>query len=159
MPKIKTITTFLETLAPRAYQESYDNSGLLTGNPDWETKGVLVSLDCTEEVIQEAIDNNLNMVVAHHPIVFKGLKKITGQNYVERAIIKAIKNDVALYAIHTNLDNVHTGVNKKIADKLGLTNLKILAPRKDTLLKLVVFVPQQNTEQVLSALHAAGAGQ
>jgi dinuclear metal center YbgI/SA1388 family protein len=157
--KIKDVTNFLESLAPRSYQESYDNSGLLTGDPGGEVKGILTTLDCTEEVVDEAIRQNANLIVAHHPILFKGLKKLTGSNYVERVIIKAIKNDIAIYAIHTNLDNVHTGVNKKLAERIGLTNLKILAPKSGTLSKLVTFIPKDNVEAVLSALHEAGAGQ
>jgi dinuclear metal center YbgI/SA1388 family protein len=158
MIKISQITDFLETIAPRNYQENYDNSGLLTGQPGWNVGSVLVTLDCTEEVVDEAIRQKCNLIVAHHPIVFKGLKKFTGQTYVERVIIKAIKNDIAIYAIHTNLDNVYQGVNKKIAELLGLTNLKILSPRKETLSHLITFVPKKNTEEVLDALHQAGAG-
>lgn len=157
--KVKDITSYLESLAPRAYQESYDNSGLLTGEPSQEITGVLVTLDCTEEVVQEAIDRGMTMVVAHHPIIFKGLKKLTGSNYVERTVIKAIRNNIALYALHTNLDNVHTGVNRKIGEKIGLKNLRILVPKKETLSKLVTFVPHPNVEAVLMALHQAGAGQ
>lgn len=158
MVKIKEVIAFLERIAPRSYQESYDNSGLLTGDPEWKVTGALVTLDCTEEVVQEAMALNANLIIAHHPIIFKGLKKITGQNYVERTIIKAIKNDIAIYAIHTNLDHVYHGVNKKIADQLGLIHTKVLAPKKDTLAKLVTFVPAVNTELVLRALHEAGAG-
>jgi dinuclear metal center YbgI/SA1388 family protein len=157
--KIKDITDYLESLAPRPYQESYDNSGLLTGNSHDLVTGILVTLDCTEAVVQEAIDSNHNLIVAHHPIIFKGLKKLTGSNYIERTIIKAIKNNIAIYAIHTNLDNVHTGVNKKIADKIGLQNLKILAPRADTLTKLTTFIPTDSVGVVMEALHQAGAGQ
>lgn len=157
--KVKDITQYLESLAPRSYQESYDNSGLLTGEPSQEVTGILVTLDCTEDVVQEAIDRGMNMIVAHHPIIFKGLKKLTGSNYVERTVIKAIRHNIALYAIHTNLDNVHTGVNKKIAEKIGLKNLEILVPKKDTLLKLVTFIPHAQAETVLKALHEAGAGQ
>jgi dinuclear metal center YbgI/SA1388 family protein len=131
---------------------------LLTGNPNDQVKGILITLDCTEAVIEEAIKNNCNLIVAHHPIIFRGLKKITGQNYVERTIIKAKKNDVAIYAIHTNLDNVHQGVNKKIAERIGLKNLKVLQPKKDTLSKLVAFIPKENAGDVLTALHNAGAG-
>jgi dinuclear metal center YbgI/SA1388 family protein len=156
---IHEITTHLEQWAPPAYQESYDNSGLLTGSPDWPVKGILVTLDCTEPVVQEAIDKGCNLIVAHHPIVFKGLKKITGKTYVERTIIKAIENRVAIYAIHTNLDHVSTGVNRKICEKLGLRNLRVLAPKNDVLSKLVTFIPQENTEAVLQALYEAGAGQ
>ena len=116
---ISGIISHLESIAHPSLQESYDNAGLLTGNPDWECKGILCTLDATEEVIEEAITKNCNLVVAHHPIIFGGLKKITGRNYVERTVIKAIKNDVAIYAIHTNLDNVLQGVNGRIGDKLG----------------------------------------
>ncbi len=157
--KIKDVTDFLESWAPRSYQETYDNSGLLTGNHSSEVNGILVSLDCTEEVVAEAIQLGCNMIVAHHPIIFKGLKKLTGSNYIERTIILAIKNDIAIYAIHTNLDNIHTGVNQKIAQKIGLKNLRILAPKTDTLQKLVAFIPKANAAEVVSALHQAGAGQ
>ncbi|MFY8036326.1 MAG: Nif3-like dinuclear metal center hexameric protein [Cyclobacteriaceae bacterium] len=156
---IKEVANFLESIAPKAYQESYDNSGLLTGEPTAVVKGVLVSLDCTEAVVDEAIAKNCNLIVAHHPIIFKGLKKLTGQNYIERTIIKAIKNDIAIYAIHTNLDNVHTGVNKRIAEKIGLTQCRILQPKANTLMKLTTFVPPEAKDQVLSALHNSGAGQ
>lgn len=157
--KVKDITEYLESFAPRSYQESYDNSGLLVGEPDQSLTGVLVTLDCTEDVVQEAIEKNCNLIVAHHPIIFKGLKKLTGSNYVERTVLKAIRNNIALYAIHTNLDNVYNGVNRKIAGKIGLTNLKILAPKKDTLSKLVTFIPTEGVETVMNALHEAGAGQ
>jgi len=123
--KIKKLTQYLETLAPPVYQEGYDNSGLITGNPNANIKGVILCLDVTEAVLDEAIKKGCNVVVAHHPIVFKGLKRITGRNYVERVIIKAIKNDLAIYAAHTNLDNVYTGVNAKICKKLGLKNTRI----------------------------------
>jgi dinuclear metal center YbgI/SA1388 family protein len=158
MPKIKEITDLLEGIAPRSLQEDYDNSGLLTGHSSWTITSILVTLDCTEEVVQEAIDQKANLIIAHHPIIFKGLKKLTGQNYIERTIINAIKNDIAIYAIHTNLDNVHLGVNKQIAEKLGLLNLKILMPKRDTLAHLVTFVPKESTEHVLGALYQAGAG-
>lgn len=157
--KIKDVSAFLESLAPQHLQESYDNSGLLTGNPDTTVSGVLVTLDCTEAVIAEAIDLNCNLIVSHHPIIFKGIKKLTGQTYVERTIIAAVKNDIAIYAAHTNLDNVHHGVNKKIADKLGLKNTRVLTPRKGTLSKLVTFVPKEHLNAVLHVLYAAGAGQ
>jgi dinuclear metal center YbgI/SA1388 family protein len=156
---IKDVTHYLETLAPKSLQESYDNAGLITGNFDAPVTGILVTLDCIESVVEEAIQQKCNLIVAHHPIVFKGLKKLTGSGYVERTIIKAIKNDIAIYAIHTNLDNVITGVNKKICDVIGLVNQQILVPRKDTLGKLVTFVPKDHTEKVQTALHQAGAGQ
>ncbi len=157
--KIKEVATFLERMAPRSLQESYDNSGLLTGDPDWDVHGVLVTLDCTSEVIQEAIDKKCNLIVAHHPILFKGQKKLTGETYVERALIKAIKNDIAIYAIHTNLDNVIDGVNSKIADKIGLINRQILQTRRDTLSKLVTFIPAGDAERVIATLNDAGGGQ
>jgi dinuclear metal center YbgI/SA1388 family protein len=158
MIKIKDIIGHLERLAPSVFQESYDNSGLLTGNREWDLKGVLVTLDITEDIIREAIDSNANLIISHHPIIFKGLKKLTGANYVERCIIDAIKNDVAIFAIHTNLDSVSNGVNKIIGERLGIKETKILAPRNDTLAKLVTFSPPENTMTVLAALHEAGAG-
>lgn len=157
--KIKDVTKFLESIAPLSYQESYDNSGLIIGDLENEISGVLVSLDVTEAVIDEAIRKKTNLVVAHHPLIFKGLKKINGSNYVEKTVIKAIKNDIAIYAIHTNLDNVANGVNFKIAEKLGLKNIKILAPKSQTLMKLTVFVPQESTGELLDALYNAGAGE
>lgn len=156
---IKDITSKLEQLAPRQYQEEYDNSGLIIGNINAPVTGILVTLDCTEAVVEEAIQQTCNLIVAHHPILFKGIKKLTGQNYVERTLLKAIQNNIAIYAIHTNLDNVHTGVNLKIAERIGLTNLSILAPRANTLLKLVTFVPPDHAENVRNHLYAAGAGQ
>jgi dinuclear metal center YbgI/SA1388 family protein len=157
--KVSAITQHLETIAPRAYQESYDNSGLLTGNPTMEVTGVLITLDCTEEVVEEALAASCNLIIAHHPILFKGLKKLTGSTYVERTIIKAIQNNIAIYAIHTNLDNVLPGVNRKIAEKIGLKNLSILDPKANTLTKLVTFIPTADADIVLQALYAAGAGQ
>lgn len=156
--KIKDITSHLESWAPLAYQEPYDNCGLLTGNSNWDVSGVLVTLDCLESVVEEAIELKCNLIVAHHPIIFKGLKRLTGKSYVERTVIKAIKNDIAIYAIHTNLDNVYSGVNKMIAEKIGLTGLKILHSKSNTLLKLVTFIPKDSTEKVVAALHKAGAG-
>ncbi len=156
--KIKEITNLLEQLAPPAYAEAYDNVGLLVGNANQEITGVLCTLDCIETVVDEAIANNCNLIVAHHPIIFKGLKKLTGANYVERTVIKAIKHDIAIYAIHTNLDNVNNGVNKQICDKLGLKNLNILSLKSDTLLKLAVFVPTSDVEKLRTVLFENGAG-
>lgn len=129
---ISQITSFLETLAPLHFQESYDNSGLLVGNPNAEITGVLVSLDTIESVIEEAKFKNCNLIVAHHPIIFRGLKSLTGKNYIERTIIKAIQENIAIYAIHTNLDNVQNGVNAKICEKIGLGNTQILVPKNST---------------------------
>ena len=158
MARISDFTQYLEQTAPLSLQEDYDNAGLLTGNKNQEVKGVLISLDVTEEVIDEAINLGFNLVISHHPIIFRGLKKITGSNYVERVIIKAIKNDIALYAIHTNLDSIKSGVNKKIADILGLSNVRILNAKSSGLYKLVSFVPKENVLDVLNAMHDAGAG-
>ncbi|MFT3910509.1 MAG: Nif3-like dinuclear metal center hexameric protein [Ferruginibacter sp.] len=155
---ISIIIDLLEQIAPPSLQEDYDNAGLITGDKQWECSGALVSLDATEDVIKEAIEKKCNLVIAHHPIVFRGLKKINGKNYVEKTIITAIKNDIAIYAIHTNLDNVIDGVNGKIADKLGLIKRKILAPKENLLQKLAVFVPVSDKEKLLNALFAAGAG-
>ena len=156
--KIKEITNYLETIAPLSYQENYDNAGLIVGDSTVEVTGILVCLDSTEEIVQEAIAKGCNLIIAHHPIVFGGLKKFTGKNYVERTVIKAIKNDIAIYAIHTNLDNVIAGVNGKIAELLGLKNIRVLAPKESMLKKLVTFVPLEAKELVLSALFEAGAG-
>lgn len=156
---LRDLTHYLEQWAPLAYQESYDNAGLLVGYPDTPVTGVLITLDATEAVIDEAMAKGCNVVIAHHPIIFKGLKKINGKNYVERAVIKAIKNDIALYATHTNLDNITGGVNFKIAEKLGLQNVSVLAPKSQVLTKLSVYVPTGATQVVLHALYNAGAGQ
>ncbi|MFD2202512.1 Nif3-like dinuclear metal center hexameric protein [Shivajiella indica] len=156
---IRDVVSYLDRIAPPAYQESYDNAQLITGNPKENVRGVLCALDVTEAVIDEAISLGCNLIVAHHPIVFKGLKSLTGKNYVERTVIKAIKNDIAIYAIHTNLDHVSNGVNKKICDRLGLVNTSILQPKKEILSKLVTFTPKEATEKVLKALFDAGAGE
>ena len=156
--QISSIINVLESFAPPAYQESYDNSGLIIGDASQKCKGILCTLDATEDVIREAIAMGCNLVVAHHPIVFSGLKKINGKNYVERAIIAAIKNEIAIYAIHTNADNVLSGVNDAIANKLGLVNRKILSPKKDLLAKLITFVPLDYLATVRQALFEAGTG-
>ena len=133
---IKEIIAFLNDVAPPQFQEDYDNAGLITGHTDMDISGVLICLDATESVIEEAISLGCNLVIAHHPILFRGIKKLNGKNYVERSIIKAIKNDIAIFAIHTNLDNVFvSGVNSKIADKLQLTKTEILQPRPEVLHK------------------------
>src|SRR5436190_3451641 len=146
--KIAEITSFLESLAHPVLQEPYDNAGLITGNPAWDCNGIVISLDATEDVVNEAITKNANLIIAHHPIIFSGLKKINGKNYVERAIITAIKNDVAIYAMHTNLDNVSVGVNRMIGEKLGLKNMRILSSKKNLLDKLVTFCPVNDAEKV-----------
>ncbi|GGF07043.1 Nif3-like dinuclear metal center hexameric protein [Hymenobacter cavernae] len=159
MPTVADLARVLEAAAPLAYQESYDNAGLQCGDPRAEVKGVLITLDCTPAVVEEAIRRGCNVVVAHHPVVFKPLKRLTGANEVEQTMIKAIKNDVAIYAAHTNLDNVLAGVNRKLAQKLGLEKLRILDPKSGLLAKLAVYTPPEYAEQVVEALYAAGAGQ
>lgn len=156
--KIKEILSVLEAMAPLAYAEDFDNVGLLVGDADAEATGVLVCHDALEAVIEEAIAKKCNLVVCFHPILFSGLKKITGKNYVERAIIKAIKNDIAVYAVHTALDNHKQGVNKIFCDALGLSNTKILVPKQHFIQKLVTYTIPENVEQLRNALFDAGAG-
>ncbi|BAV04130.1 dinuclear metal center protein, YbgI/SA1388 family [Filimonas lacunae] len=156
--KIAAIIQTLENVAPPSYQEGYDNCGLLTGNATEECTGIICTLDVTEAVIAEAVEKGCNLVVAHHPVIFGGLKKLNGNNYVERTVIAAIRNQVAIYAIHTNLDNVINGVNQRIASQLALTNCRILDPKPGLLMKLYTFVPVAQAEQVKEALFAAGAG-
>lgn len=155
---IKEIISVLEEMAPLAYAEDFDNVGLLVGNQELELTGVLVCHDALESVIEEAIAKNCNMVVCFHPIIFAGLKKITGKNYVERSIIKAIKNDIAIYAVHTSLDNHQDGVNKIFCEALGLTNTKILIPKLNFIRKLITYTIPENAEKLRTALFDAGAG-
>ena len=155
---LRELTDYLESWAPLAYQEPYDNAGLLVGYPDQEINQALISLDCTEAVVEEAIELGCNVIISHHPIVFKGLKQFNGNSYVERVVMKAIKHNIALYAIHTNLDNVLGGVNSKIAERLRLHDTAILSPKRTHLRKLAVFVPVAHAEAVRAALFAAGAG-
>ena len=156
--KIKEITNYLEEIAPLCYQEKYDNSGLLVGNKDEKIRGVLITLDCTEEVIDEAISQDCNLIIAHHPIIFHGFKKINGSNYIERIVIKAIKNDIAIYSIHTNLDNIYNGVSFNIARRLGVKDCKILAPKSNLLRQLVVYCPVAHAKKLKEALFDVGAG-
>ncbi|GET30055.1 Nif3-like dinuclear metal center hexameric protein [Prolixibacter sp. SD074] len=156
--KIHEIISKLEALAPLSFQEPYDNAGLIVGRQEDEVDAVLLTLDVTEEVIDEAISSGAGLIIAHHPVIFKGLKQLNGKNYVERCVIKAIKNDVAIYASHTNLDSVPGGVNSKMCEKLGLKECCILSPMKGQLLKLVTFVPVEQAGIVREAIFAAGAG-
>ncbi|WP_372947931.1 Nif3-like dinuclear metal center hexameric protein [Mariniphaga sp.] len=158
MLKIKEIVQFLETVAPPALQESYDNAGLIVGNQEAEVSSALVTIDVTETVVDEAIEKKAGLIIAHHPIVFSGLKKLTGKNYVERTVLKAIKNDVAVFAAHTNLDAVTGGVNTKICEKLGLKNCRVMQPVSGQLKKLVTFIPAESVEKVRTAIFEAGAG-
>lgn len=156
--KIKEIIAAVEGFAAPELQEEWDNTGLLTGSDVWDCSGALCTLDVTADVVKEAIEKGCNLIVAHHPVIFKGLKRITGKNYVETVLIEAIKNNIAIYAAHTALDNVLPGVNGKIAGKLGLKNCKILAPKAQTLRKLITFAPHERAEDVRQAVFAAGAG-
>jgi dinuclear metal center YbgI/SA1388 family protein len=157
--QIKDIIQEIEQFAPLPYQESYDNCGVQVGNIQEECTGVLLTLDITEEVIEEALSRNCNLVVAHHPLIFSGIKRITGKNMVERCIIKAISHNLTLYAAHTNMDNMQAGVNRKIAEKLGLSDCRILRPTNQNLYKLYTYVPYDHADTVRDALFAAGAGQ
>lgn len=155
---IHDILLHIERFAAPELQEEWDNAGLITGQRGWDCSGALICLDATVAVIREAVAKGCNLVIAHHPIVFKGLKRLNGKNYIEQAVIEAIKHDVAIYAAHTNLDNVVLGVNGKIAERLGLKNTTILQPKRKVLRRLITFAPLDKAEEVRQALFAAGAG-
>ncbi|MGY3054548.1 dinuclear metal center YbgI/SA1388 family protein [Pedobacter sp. UYEF25] len=156
--RLSELIGHLEEIAPLNYQEDYDNAGLIVGDYTMQVDSALVALDCTEAIVDEAIANGCDLIITHHPIVFKGLKKLNGKTYVERVVLKAIRSNIALYAIHTNLDSVRNGVNGKICERLGLTGTKILRPRGNILKKLVTFCPVKQAEQLRQALFYAGAG-
>ena len=156
--KLKAITSYLEGVAPLSLQESYDNSGLQVGDPNMEVSGIIISLDITEEVLTEALRHGYNLIVAHHPLIFGGLKKITGQGSTERIIMSAIKEGVAIYAGHTNFDAIGKGVNHYLAEKVGLSEIGILSPVGNILRKVVVFVPEDHVDKVRTAMFEAGAG-
>ncbi len=156
--KIKELCKIIEAEFPLSYQESYDNSGLQVGHPDTEITGVLTSIDVTEEIIEEAIQKRCNFILTHHPLIFGGLKNLTGNNMVQRCVIRAIQSNIAIYVCHTNLDKMKNGVSARMAKKLNLQNCKILVPEKKQLLKLVTFVPVQHAENVRQSLFSAGAG-
>jgi len=158
MTKVKHITDQIEQLCPLTYAEDFDNVGLLVGDYQQEVEGVLVTLDCLETTIDEAIEKKCNLIVSFHPIIFKGLKKLNGKNYVERTVIKAIKNDIAIYAMHTALDNSFEGVSAKMAEMLDLENTKVLMPQKGHLRKLTTYVPENAADEIREALFQAGAG-
>ena len=158
MVKIKDIANTLEMFAPLPLQDDFDNAGLQIGLTDAEVAGVLLCLDVTEAVVDEAIASGCNLIVSHHPVIFKPLKRITGSNYVERCILKALANGIAIYSSHTNIDNAPGGVNYRIADILGLQNVRILIPKEESLLKLAVYVPLSHADTVRNALFAAGCG-
>lgn len=156
--KIVDVISYLEEEIPLCYQEDYDNCGLLVGDSNNKLSNILIALDCTEEVVDEAIRKKSNLIITHHPVIFDRLKKVTTENHVGRTILKAIKNDIAIYALHTNLDNVLEGVNSKIAEKIGLQDFKILFPKKELLMQLVVYVPKKEAKKVRESLFDAGAG-
>ena len=156
--QIKDVTNYIEQLAPLAYAESFDNVGLLVGNYATEVTGVLVTLDTLEKTVDEAIAKNCNLIVSFHPIIFGGLKKLNGNNYVERVVLKAIKNDIAIYAIHTALDNVNSGVSARMCEVLGIKNYKTLIPKKGIIKKLTTYAPNTEAEEIRKALFNVGAG-
>ncbi len=156
--RIKEILQTIEQIAPLPLQEGFDNSGLQIGDPNQEATGALLCIDVTENVVDEAISLGCNLIISHHPLIFHPIKSITGRTYIERCVIKAIQNNVVIYAAHTNLDNAVEGVNFKLAEMLNLENVRILSPQKNALLKLVTFAPQSHAEQVRNALFNAGAG-
>ena len=155
---VQDVINHLHDLAPLAYAEDFDNVGLLVGNKNQEVTNVLVTLDTLETVIDEAIEKNCNLIVSFHPIIFKGLKELTGNTYVERVVIKAIQHNISIFAIHTALDNAFTGVNSIICNQLNLINKKILIPQKSSIKKLVTYVPKSNADSLRTALFEAGAG-
>ena len=156
--KISEIITCIEQMAPLAYQESWDNSGLQVGNPNQDATAVLLCVDITEAIIDEAIIKGANLIISHHPLIFKGVKKLTGESYVERVIIKAIQHNIVLYSAHTNMDKCLGGVNFRIAQKLGLKNIRVLAPEENYLYKIVTYVPELHTNSVRQAMWNVGAG-
>ncbi|HOK85895.1 MAG TPA: Nif3-like dinuclear metal center hexameric protein [Tenuifilum sp.] len=155
---VREVTSILESFAPLAFQEDYDNSGLIVGDANMEVTGVLLTIDVTPQVVAEAVAGRANLIVAHHPVIFKGLKRITGKSYVEQVVVNAIKNNVAIYAAHTNIDSVQGGVSFKMAEVLGLTSTQVLSPLTGQLVKLVTFVPTEYAEAVRQAMFNAGAG-
>lgn len=156
--KVQTVCNILEEFAPLALQEAYDNAGLIVGDPFMEVNGILISLDVTMQVLEEAKRKKCNFILAHHPLIFNSLKRLVGQNETERCVIFALKHDLAIYAGHTNVDNLWNGVNQKIAEKLQLVHTKVLKPLSHQLLKLVTFVPHAHAEKVRKAMFEAGAG-
>jgi dinuclear metal center YbgI/SA1388 family protein len=157
--QIKELVNFLDRYFPTELQEDYDNSGFQLGDGEQPLKGVLTCVDVTEKVIDEALENGDNFILSHHPLIFAGLKSLTGKNYVERIVMKALRNNISIYSAHTNLDNSAKGVNVKLAEKLGLKDVEILHPMKDQLIKLVFFVPNADADKVREAVFSAGAGQ
>ncbi len=156
--KIKDILSIIEQIAPLPLQESYDNSGVQVGDVNQDAQGALLCIDITENVVDEAVSLGCNLIIAHHPLLFKSLKSITGKSYIERCVIKAITHNIVIYAAHTNLDNAVGGVNYRLAEMLNLQEVRILSPKEDSLLKLSTYVPESHVEYVRTALFNAGAG-
>jgi len=155
---VSDIIKILEEFAPLSLQENYDNSGLLIGSKNSSITGILLTIDITEDVVNEAIEKKCNFIISHHPLIFKPIKRLTNETETQRCIVKLLKNDIAVYAAHTNFDNVIEGVNAKIADKIGLTNRSVLLPISDKLLKLITYVPKLHAVSVRNAIFEAGAG-
>ncbi|GMN11895.1 Nif3-like dinuclear metal center hexameric protein [Croceitalea sp. MTPC9] len=155
---VNAISQILEELSPLHYAEDFDNVGLLVGDPNQKVTGILVTLDTLENVVEEAITKKCNLIVSFHPILFKGLKKITGKTYVERVVMKAIASNIAIYSMHTALDNSNLGVNAKICSTLGIEKPKVLIPKKGTLKKLTTYVPKNSAKNLKNMLFSAGAG-
>ena len=156
--KISDIIACIEQMAPLAYQESWDNSGVQVGDVNQDVKAVLLCVDITEATLDEAIERGANLIISHHPLIFKGIKNLIGRNYIERVIIKAIQHNIVLYSAHTNMDKCLGGVNFRIAQKLGLKSIRVLAPEANYLYKIVTYVPQSHIEKVRQAMWSAGAG-
>ncbi len=156
--RIQEVIRALERWAPPVLQEEYDNCGLQVGDPTMTVERALLTLDCTEAVVAEAVQHGCGLIIAHHPVIFKGLKALTGGSGVQRTLLAAVRANVAIYALHTNLDNVIDGVNGEIAARLGLQPLRVLDPKPGRLCKLGVFVPIGHADAVRNALFAAGAG-
>jgi dinuclear metal center YbgI/SA1388 family protein len=156
--KLKDLTSYLDSAIPLSFQESYDNSGLQVGSPEQEISSAMISLDVTEKVIDEAIAKKCNLVVSHHPLIFNGIKSLTGKSFTEIIVCKAVKNDIAVYSAHTNLDIFNDGISRKMAEKIGLGEIKVLSPSLNKLLKLVTYIPESHLEAVRNAIFEAGAG-
>jgi dinuclear metal center YbgI/SA1388 family protein len=156
--KLKDICTYLDSAVPLSFQESYDNSGLQVGDPEKEVTSALLTLDVTEEVINEAAYTGCDLIISHHPLIFHGIKRLTGRSLTERILLMAVKQEIAIYSAHTNLDVLSNGVSRKMAEKLNLQNIRVLAPLKNRLLKLVTFIPESHLEKVREAVFKTGAG-
>jgi dinuclear metal center YbgI/SA1388 family protein len=156
--KLKEFCSYLDSAVPLSFQEGYDNSGLQVGSCEKEINSALITLDITEEVLDEARYNSCDIIISHHPLIFTGLRRLSGRSSTERILLNAVKQDVAIYSAHTNLDALANGVSKKMAEKLNLRNIRVLAPLKNKLLKLVTYVPDNHLDKVRKAVFCAGAG-